>query len=179
MLFRQLPGAVWTTDRNLCITYLAGRLANDMSPHVTTGTYLYEVIGTRDPDNLLIARHRAAIAGQPQAFEYELRGRWYAVYLEQLSEDDDHVAGCIAAAFDITDQRATQQSLARNEAMLAQAQRVAHIGSFEWDIASNVLTWSDELHRIYGLEPGEFSGTLEAFLERVHPDDLERTKSII
>src|SRR5262249_8931890 len=65
------------------------------------------------------------------------------------------------------------------EALLAQAQRVAHIGSFEWDIASNVVAWSDELHRIYGLEPGQFKGTFEAFLERVHPDDLERTKNVV
>jgi PAS domain S-box-containing protein len=41
------------------------------------------------------------------------------------------------------------------------------------------VTWSDELHRIYGLEPGQFDGTYEAFLAHVHPDDLERTKSVI
>jgi PAS domain-containing protein len=56
---------------------------------------------------------------------------------------------------------------------------VAHIGSFEWDMASNVVTWSDELYRIYGVEPGQFDGTYEAFMERVHPDDLERTKGTI
>jgi PAS domain S-box-containing protein len=62
---------------------------------------------------------------------------------------------------------------------LGQAQRLAHIGSFEWDMASNAVTWSDELHRIYGIEPGRFGGTYEAFLSRVHPDDLDRTKGVI
>jgi PAS domain S-box-containing protein len=63
--------------------------------------------------------------------------------------------------------------------MLAQAQRVAHIGSFEWDIASNAVTWSAEMHRIYGLEPGQFEGTYEAFLKQIYPEDIEHTKSSI
>jgi PAS domain S-box-containing protein len=62
---------------------------------------------------------------------------------------------------------------------LEEAQRTAHVGSFEWDIATNVVTWSHELHRIYGLENGQFGGSFEAFLERVHPDDLAHTKDVI
>ena len=177
MLFRQLPGAVWMTDRDLCLTYVAGRLSNDMGPRAKPGMYVYDVVGTRDPTNTVIASHRAAIAGEPQSFEYQLGDRWYAVSVEQLKGETGEVAGSIAAASDITEQRATQQRLVRSEELLAQAQRVAHIGSFEWNIASNAVTWSDELQRIYGLEPGQFNGTFEAFLERVHPDDLERTQS--
>jgi signal transduction histidine kinase len=64
-------------------------------------------------------------------------------------------------------------------ARLEEAQRVAHVGSFEWEVATNVVTWSDELHRIYGLRPGQFGGTFEAFLDRVYPADLELTKSVI
>jgi PAS domain S-box-containing protein len=60
-----------------------------------------------------------------------------------------------------------------------EAQAVAHIGSFEWDIEPNVVSWSDELHRIYGLESDRFAGTYEAFLSYVHPDDRERTEDVI
>ena len=179
MLFRQLPGAVWTTDRDLCLTYVSGRLARQVSLRAKPGMSVFDVLGTREPTNPVIACHRAAIAGEPQSFDYEFNERWYKVFVEQLTKDNGDAAGCIAAAFDITEQRATQERLARSEALLAQAQRVAHIGSFEWKIASNSVVWSDELHRIYGLEPGQFGGTYEAFLERVHPDDLEQTKSSI
>jgi PAS domain S-box-containing protein len=179
MMFQQLPGAVWTTDRDLCLTYVAGRLANNLSPRARPGMSVYDVVGTRDPADRVIACHRAAMSGEPQSFEYQFSGRWYEIFIEQLVEESGAIAGCIAAAFDITDQRATQERLVRSEALLAQAQRVAHIGCFEWDLASNVLTWSDELYRIYGLERGHFNGTYEAFLERVHPDDLERTKSSV
>jgi PAS domain S-box-containing protein len=41
------------------------------------------------------------------------------------------------------------------------------------------VTWTDELHRIYGFEVGQFGGTVEAFVARVHPDDLERTKTVV
>jgi PAS domain S-box-containing protein len=179
MLFRQLPGAVWTTDLNLCLTYVSGRLADNISPRAKTGMSVYDVVGTRDPANRVIACHRAAMFGEPQSFEYQFRGRWYEVFVEQLKDENEAVAGCIAAAFDVTELRATQERLVRSEAMLAQAQRVAHIGSFEWDFASNHVKWSDELHRIHGLEPGQFEGTYEAFLRRVHPDDLESTKSAV
>jgi PAS domain S-box-containing protein len=179
MLFRQLPGAVWTTDRNLCLTYIAGRLANDMTPRAKPGMQIFDILGSNDPTHPVIACHRAALSGESQSFAYQHGGRWYAIFIEQLTDDNGAVAGCIAAAFDVTEQRATQERLARSEALLAQAQRVAHVGSFEWEIAANVVTWSDELHRIYGLEPGQFGGTYEAFLERLHPDDREQTISMI
>lgn len=75
--------------------------------------------------------------------------------------------------------RTVADTLARDQRRLAEAQRVAHVGSFEWDIERNAVTWSDELHRIYGFEPGQFGGTFEAFLERVHPEEVTTTKNII
>src|SRR5215468_1652554 len=179
MLFRQLPGAMWTTDRDLRLTYVAGRLADNIGPKAKPGTLLYDIVGTHDPANLFIAYHRAALLGDSQSFETEFNNRRYEVLVEQLKDEGGAATGCIAAAFDITDQYKMQERLTRSEALLAQAQRVAHIGSFEWDLASNSVRWSDELHRIYGLESGQFRGTYEAFLERVHPDDMERTKSAI
>ena len=179
MLFRQLPGGVWMTDRNLRLTYVAGRLANNMSPRAKPGMSVYDVIGTRDPTHRIIASHLAALSGQPQSFEYNHNARCYGVFIEQLTGDAEDVAGCIGAAFDITEQRLTQDRLARSESLLAQAQRVAHIGSFEWEVGPNVVTWTDELQCIYGLEPGQFKGTYEAFLERAHPDDTEKIKSTV
>lgn len=54
---------------------------------------------------------------------------------------------------------------------LAETERIAHVGSWERDIATGVLWWSDEAARIMGVEPGTFGGTLDAFLAFVHPDD--------
>ena len=81
-----------------------------------------------------------------------------------------HGAGLLATFADITERAHAQARLARREAQLAQAQEMTHLGSWEWDLRTNRVEWSEELHHIYGVRPGEFGGTLEAFLERVHPD---------
>ncbi len=70
--------------------------------------------------------------------------------------------------------RQVEEDLRQSERNLADAQRIAHVGSWERDIATGVLRWSDESCRIVGIEPGTFAGTLEAFLVLVHPDDREK-----
>ena len=69
--------------------------------------------------------------------------------------------------------------LERRVAELAESQRVAHIGSFEWDIERDRISWSDELYRIYGLEPETFAATFDTFVERLHPEDRERVVETI
>jgi PAS domain S-box-containing protein/putative nucleotidyltransferase with HDIG domain len=64
-----------------------------------------------------------------------------------------------------------EAAVRRSEESLAQAQRVAHLGNWDWNIVDNGLAWSDEIYRIFGLQPQEFGATYPAFLERVHPDD--------
>ena len=68
---------------------------------------------------------------------------------------------------------AIEANLARSRRQLVEAQQLARIGSWEWDIPANEVWWSEELYRIYGLEPGSISPTYERFLGYVHPDDRE------
>ena len=60
---------------------------------------------------------------------------------------------------------------------LEQAQRIAHIGSWELDLIHNVLSWSDEIFRIFEIDPEKFEASYKAFLETVHPDDREAVNS--
>ncbi|MDQ3897503.1 MAG: PAS domain S-box protein [Actinomycetota bacterium] len=70
------------------------------------------------------------------------------------------------------DERArAAEALRRSERRLAHAQEVAHVGSWEWDVATDTVVWSDELYKIYGLEPASFPASYAGFLDRVHPDD--------
>ncbi|MBI2847072.1 MAG: PAS domain S-box protein [Chloroflexi bacterium] len=63
------------------------------------------------------------------------------------------------------------RELVTNEERLKRSQEIAHLGSWELDLVNNTLFWSDEVYRIFGLEPQEFGATYEAFLDAVHPDD--------
>ncbi|HEX4734567.1 MAG TPA: EAL domain-containing protein [Thermoleophilaceae bacterium] len=75
--------------------------------------------------------------------------------------------------------RRGEMELRRSRRRLEQAQGIAHMGSWEWDVRANKVNWSDELYRIYGLEPGEFGATFEGYLERVHAEDRERVQATI
>lgn len=74
---------------------------------------------------------------------------------------------------DITDKKKQQQKIRKNEERLMEAQKTAHIGHWELDIVNNILYWSDEVYRIFDLEPQEFKATYEAFLDNIHPDDRQ------
>jgi PAS domain S-box-containing protein len=69
---------------------------------------------------------------------------------------------------------ATQQALADLRARVDSAQRLANMGDYDWHISTDTNSWSDQLYRIYGHEPGAFNPSYERFLEMVHPDDRER-----
>jgi diguanylate cyclase (GGDEF)-like protein/PAS domain S-box-containing protein len=76
-----------------------------------------------------------------------------------------------------TEWRQTEAAFGRleeSERALAEAQRLAHIGSFEWDARADRVTWSEELFRIFGIDPRDFDGRYETYLDSVHPEDRPR-----
>ncbi len=72
---------------------------------------------------------------------------------------------------EVGERRRVEDRLRQSEMRMERAQEIAHLGSWELDLVSNHLSWSDEVYRIFGLQPQEFGATYEAFLDRVHPDD--------
>ena len=82
-------------------------------------------------------------------------------------------------ARDITERKRTEQVIKLREIQLTEAQHIANLGSWEWDVVTNKVSWSDELYRIFGLEPQEFGATYEAFLTYVHPDDRKLVESAL
>jgi len=65
-------------------------------------------------------------------------------------------------------------ALRRSDERLRLAQRVSRMGTWEWNVATKDVLWSDEVVAMWGYEPGQFTGTLDEVAARVHPDDLER-----
>jgi PAS domain S-box-containing protein len=80
---------------------------------------------------------------------------------------------------EIEERKATLRTLRKVRDSLSEAQRIARLGNWDWDIVNNRLHWSDEIYRIFGLKPQEFEATYEAFLRSVHPDDRRQVQEAV
>jgi PAS domain S-box-containing protein len=84
---------------------------------------------------------------------------------------DGVILGSVAVLHDVTNLKRVERALRESEERLSRAQEIAHLGSWELDLARNRIAGSDEAYRIFGLTPREFGATYEAFLAIVHPED--------
>ncbi|MGF1532224.1 MAG: PAS domain-containing protein [Bernardetiaceae bacterium] len=80
---------------------------------------------------------------------------------------------------DITERKKAEAELEASRQKLAEAQRLARMGSWEWDMVNNTVTWSDELYRLYGYDPKEYLPAYHNSFKRVHPEDRDRVRSTI
>ena len=87
---------------------------------------------------------------------------------------EGQVIGLVGISHDITERKKAEEALYKSQTELNRAQKIAHIGSWTWDIIVDEVTWSDEFYRIYGLAPGEVEPSYELFLSFIVSEDKER-----
>ncbi|TAN39033.1 MAG: PAS domain S-box protein [Nitrospirae bacterium] len=97
--------------------------------------------------------------------------RWISHICQPLFDPDGNYIGIRGSNSDVTERERMNRALKESAYTLAEAQRMAHIGSWELDMIRNELTWSDEIYRIFEIDPAVFGASYEAFLDLVHPDD--------
>ncbi|HLO27407.1 MAG TPA: PAS domain S-box protein, partial [Geobacteraceae bacterium] len=110
-------------------------------------------------------------------FETRLRGKTGEVIVGALSGEIINIKGeecLLALTRDITRIKQAEEKLLKSEQMLSEAQRMAHIGSWEWNIGADKLAASAELPRIFGVPPEVLDATYAGILKMVHPDDREK-----
>jgi len=91
-----------------------------------------------------------------------------------IFDAEGRVSGLFGIARDITERKRAEIALKENELRLTQSQEIAHLGSWSWDIRTNVNTWSDENYRIFGYAPKSVEPTYDLFAGALHPDDRDR-----
>lgn len=114
----------------------------------------------------MVGEERAAAAMKAGADDYVLK--------ENLARLAPAIERALREAVVRRQQKRAQAELARREAQLNEAQALAHVGSWEWDIPANTVSWSAELCRIFKVEPQQF--TYEGFLKYLHPEDRPETE---
>jgi two-component system, chemotaxis family, sensor kinase Cph1 len=91
--------------------------------------------------------------------------------ISPVKDSSGSVIGASKIARDITPRKRTEYDLRASEERFRLAQQAAKIGIFEWDVQTDVNTWSRELEELYGLQPGTFKRTQSAWENLVHPED--------
>lgn len=94
-----------------------------------------------------------------------------------LRDQEDKITGYIGVAKDISESRHIAEDLRSSQNRLNEAQRIANIGSWSLDVKTGLLLWSDQIYNIFEIDPLTFSPSYEGFLNRVHPDDVEKVNS--
>ena len=99
-------------------------------------------------------------------------------FSHEIREADENLLQLIASIGSqigqFIERKRAEEALRQSEFELAEAQRLARLGSWSFDIATRTVRWSEELYRIFDFEKTAFDGTYETFLSRVHPDDRTR-----
>ena len=86
---------------------------------------------------------------------------------------DGPPSAVVVVARDITEQQVAQAALAEADVRVRETETLAHEGSWLWDVRTGAVQWTDELHRLVGLHPRDFDGTVEGHLAIVHGDDRD------
>jgi len=116
-----------------------------------------------DDDQEVIRSKQARLNYEEKRSTTEKNDRWLAISKVPLLDEENNVFGILETYNDITKQKMHQIENENNTKRLESAQEIGHLGSWEWNILSGKLVWSDEVYRIFGEEPQSFSATYEAF----------------
>ena len=136
-----------------------------------------------DRDRVRAALDKAVNENVPYAVEYRVRhADGHEIFLAEHAETEYDGAGrpvrLRGSTQDITERKRIEQELSTLADSLAEAQRMARLGSWTWDPDEDIEWWSDELYRIFGLEPKSVTMDGYGYLRYVHPDDRERIEKI-
>jgi diguanylate cyclase (GGDEF)-like protein/PAS domain S-box-containing protein len=172
LIARTMPALLWTVDAELAFRSSTGTSLelDGWSDNGLEGVSLFDYFG-RDPAHPALAAHRRALAGDSVAFEMEIENRLFRAFVEPRRDRRGRIDGVTGFAIDATSERRALSSLRRSEEALALAQAAAHLGSWTHDLATENVTWSDELFALCGLQPGEREPTPALLMEFVHADD--------
>jgi PAS domain S-box-containing protein len=139
-------------------------------------------VGRPDDAAITEASCRAALRGEIRRFETNGNrepSRFWAMQFVPLPGERDAIVGGMVLARDITDHRLAERQLQASRRQLAEAQRIAQVGSWEWDLETDELTVSDELCRMFGLPLGSKTTMTKGVAETIHPADRERVTAYL
>jgi PAS domain S-box-containing protein len=113
-------------------------------------------------------------------FQSPVKGRRYMQlnYYPYKAENGE-IVGLINIAYDISDYKEATNRIQKKEEMLSRTESIAHIGSWEWEIETDTVTWSEELYRIFQLDPGGKAPSWKEHSKLYHPEDFKKLRQAV
>jgi PAS domain S-box-containing protein len=184
-LLQAIRLAVVATDRDGIITFVNEAAAQVYAAEAET--LLGRQVGTlvaSEPEPALAFDLAAVLAGETWRGDLTVRRPRGDTFLAAVSatpirDDRDDVVGAVVVAEDITEIRAAETEAAAAQQRLRLAHQAAELGSWHWDMATGVTVWDEQLEAIYGMPPGGFEGTFEAWVATLHPDDHDEVMAVV
>jgi PAS domain S-box-containing protein len=182
-----IPAMVWSTLPDGSNTYVNKRFVEytGSSAEQTAGSGWHALIHPDDLERHASKWTEAVATGKPHESEVRSRRsdgryRWQLDRGVPLLDEDGKIVKWYGVTTDIEDRKRAEESLQLvsddlqdSKAKLEEAQRIAHVGYWSWDLTSNRVIWSDETYRIYGLQPQEYPIDIGVLQKMIHPKDLE------
>ncbi|MEA2466318.1 MAG: hypothetical protein QOJ57_444, partial [Thermoleophilaceae bacterium] len=175
-----LPAAgVLVVDKDLLTVHAEGSLflRIGMDPRDLAGTPVSAGMGPQRWAELG-PRYLAALAGEQQSLDYWEDDQAYWIQINPVRDEQGTVTSVVAVIQEITERARVTEALARSEARLGEAEQMVGVGSFELDLTSSAVTYSDGFRRLLGVPP-EAELDLPAYMSLVHPDDHDRVAKLI
>jgi diguanylate cyclase (GGDEF)-like protein/PAS domain S-box-containing protein len=131
------------------------------------------------PSTICLREQRVATAELLRVLRSDGKVRWVSATASPLPPSDDGRRSVVVCFTDVSTERGAAQRLRRSERLLAETQRLAHVGSWEWDSPgrSEQLAWTDEMYRLAGLLPQSVMVTARLWLDVTHPADRQRLET--
>jgi PAS domain S-box-containing protein len=104
---------------------------------------------------------------------------WLELEIAPVVDETGRCTHFVSIEREVTERKIAEKALSQSEARLNEAQRLSHIGNWEWNVSERRVSWSNELYRIFGLEPQEFPITAESFPLCIHPEERETMRKKI
>src|SRR5882672_6805573 len=182
-----IPALVWSALPDGSNTYVNKRFAEytGSSAEQTAASGWQALIHPDDLERHADKWMEAVATGKPHESEVRSRCadgqyRWQLDRGAPLRDEDGNIVKWYGVTTDIEDRKRAEEALQLvswdlqdSKAKLEEAQRIAHVGYWEWDLTSNRVIWSDETYRIYGLRPQEYPVDIDVVRKMIHPEDLE------
>jgi two-component system cell cycle sensor histidine kinase/response regulator CckA len=124
-------------------------------------------------------RHGAPFEGEYRIIGLDGREHYTHMIGEVIRDGEGEPVSLFGIAQDITERKLAELALKSREKQLAESQRIAHIGSWEHNLKTNQVFWSDELFRVLGLDPEKDPADFNVFFGMIHPDDQPRLRKAI